>query len=189
MMDRKNTYSPLFRNNIARFNLCRVCGFRVRVWESYRTSGSFGYGYGSVTELTEVTGNVARSHRTHREVPGGYKKCRTRTPGIVARDVQNSRKLRVRVWKSCRTSRSSGYCGTGVQNLQKFRAGVKMVYPYPGYCSTVVQILHKFRVPVWMTHRTHRSSLYGYGCCTELTKVPGTGNTRVNTRPRGRSSI
>ena len=45
---------------------CRVCGFRVRVWESYRTSRSFGYGYGSVTEHTEVPGIVARAYRTHR---------------------------------------------------------------------------------------------------------------------------
>ena len=52
---------------------CRVCGFRVRVWESYRASRSFGCGYGSVTELTEV--------------PGGYKKCCTRAPGVVARGV------------------------------------------------------------------------------------------------------
>ena len=26
---------------------------------------------------------------------------------------------------------------------------------------------------------------YGYGCCTELTEVLGTGNTRVNTRFKG----
>ena len=45
---------------------CRVCGFRVRVWESYRTSRSFGYGYGSLTELTEVPGIVVRTHRTCR---------------------------------------------------------------------------------------------------------------------------
>ena len=45
---------------------CRVCGFRVRVWESYRTSRSFGYGYESVTELPEVAGIVARAYRTHR---------------------------------------------------------------------------------------------------------------------------
>ena len=37
---------------LPRFMFCRVCGFRVRVWESYRTSRSFGYGYGCVTELT-----------------------------------------------------------------------------------------------------------------------------------------
>ena len=29
-----------------------------------------------------------------------------------------------------------------------------------------------------MPYRTHRISLYGFGC-TELTEVPGTGNTRV----------
>ena len=78
---------------------CRVCGFRVRVWESYRTSRSFGYRYESVTVVqnfqkfrvlwhgcTELTG-----------VPSGYERCCTRTPGIVAKDVQNSQKFRVRV--------------------------------------------------------------------------------------------
>ena len=33
------------------------------------------------------------------------------------------------------------------------------------------------------------NTLYGYGCCTELTEVPGTGSTRVSARPWGRSSI
>ena len=40
---------------------CRVCRFRVRVWESCRTSRSFGYGYASVRELTQVPGIVARA--------------------------------------------------------------------------------------------------------------------------------
>ena len=67
---------------------CRVCAFRVRVWGSYRTSRSFEYGYGSVTELKDIELT---------EVPGGHKKCCTRTPGIVVRGVQNSQKFRVRV--------------------------------------------------------------------------------------------
>ena len=44
---------------------CRVCGLRVRVWESYRASRSFGYGYESVTELPVVPGIVTRAYRTH----------------------------------------------------------------------------------------------------------------------------
>ena len=44
---------------------CRVCGFRVRVWDSYETSRSFGYGYGIVTELPKVTGIVARAYITY----------------------------------------------------------------------------------------------------------------------------
>ena len=43
---------------------CRVCGFRVRVWESCRTSRSCRYGYGSVTELSEVLGIGARVYIT-----------------------------------------------------------------------------------------------------------------------------
>ena len=45
---------------------CRVCGFRVKVRESYTTSRSFGYGYESVTELPEVSGVVARAYITDR---------------------------------------------------------------------------------------------------------------------------
>ena len=105
-----------------------------------------GEGCGSVTELPEVSSTgmkVLQNFQKFRvlwherteltEVPGWYKKCYIRTPGIVARGVQNSQKFRVRVLMPYRTNRSpgtgmkvlqnfqsSGYCGTGVQNLQKF---------------------------------------------------------------------
>ena len=60
--------TPFFSSQTVKFckvMFCRVCGFRVRAWEFYRTSRSFGYGYGIVTELTEVPGIVARAYRTH----------------------------------------------------------------------------------------------------------------------------
>ena len=47
--------------------------FRVRVWGSYRTYRSSGYGYGSVTDLTEVPGIVARACTELTQVPGRYK--------------------------------------------------------------------------------------------------------------------
>ena len=100
----------------------RVCGFRVRVWESCRTSRSFGYGYGSVTELTEVPGIVARAYRTHRSsgrvqkmlypYPGYCGTGRTElteVPGMGMNVLQSSQKLFVRVWMLYRTHRSSGY--------------------------------------------------------------------------------
>ena len=70
--------------------------------------------------------------------------------------LQNFQKFRVRVWKCYRTHRSFGYCGTGVQNSQKFRAGIKMLYTtgctelteVPGTGINVVQNLHKIRVRV-----------------------------------------
>ena len=140
---------------------CRVYGFRVKVSESYRTSRSFGYEHGSVAELTEVPGIVARACRTHRSFGRGQKMlypypgyCGTgRTelrdvPGTGMNVLHTSQKFRVRVGKSYRTSRSIGHCGTGVQHLQKFRAGMKTLHPFPGYCGTVVQILQKFRVRV-----------------------------------------
>ena len=107
--------------------------------------------YGSVTELTEVPGIVARAYRTPRSSGFGYK-CRTELPGVPGTSIRvrkNFPKFRV-------------MCGTGVQNLRKFRAGMKMLYPYPG-C-------------LWHWR-------------TELTKVPGTGNTKVNSRLRGRNLI
>ena len=75
--------------------------------------------------------------------------------------IHNLQKFRVRVRKCYRTHRSSGYCGTGVQNSQKFPVGMTMFYPYPGYCGTA--------------YKTHRSAGYGYERQTELTEVPGTG--------------
>ena len=75
----------------------------------------------------------------------------TEVPEVPAKGMgilQNLQKFRVRVRTCYRTHRNSGYCGTGVQNSQKFRAGIKMLYPYPGY--------------LWHGR-------------TELTEVPGTG--------------
>ena len=112
--------------------------------------------------------------------------------------LQNLQKFRVRVRrKCCRTHRSSGYCGTGVQKSQKFRAGihVKMLYPYPGYLwhwrteptdvpgagINVAQNLQKFRVRVYKTYiislsGNTRGKYRGYGSVRTLqntTLVPG----------------
>ena len=77
--------------NISKVMFCRVCGFRVRVWESYRASRSFGYEYESVTELSEVACIVARAYRTHGR-SGGVRKVLYPYPG---------------------------YCGTGCTELTK----------------------------------------------------------------------
>ena len=76
--------------------------------------------------------------------------------------LQNFQKFRVRVWKCYRISRSSGCCGTGIQNSQKFRASAKHDVPVP-------------RVLWHGSYRTRRSSGYGYESLTELSEVPGTG--------------
>ena len=115
--------------------LCRACGFRVRVWESYRTSRSFGYWHGSVTELTEVPGIVARAYRTHRSsgrvqnmlypYPGyggtGGTEL-TQVPGTGMNVLQNPQKFRVCGYE--RLTELPEYCGTGVQIIQKFRVRV-----------------------------------------------------------------
>ena len=89
---------------------CKVCGFRARVWKSYRTSRSYGYGYGSVTELTEVPGIVARAYRNHRSSGQVHKMLYpypaycgsgrtelTEVPGTGMNVLQNSQKFRVQV--------------------------------------------------------------------------------------------
>ena len=50
--------------------------------------------------------------------------------------LKNLQKFRVRVSNPYRTHRTSGYCGPGVQNSQKFRSGIKTLYRYLGYCET-----------------------------------------------------
>ena len=54
--------------------------------------------------------NLWRGRTELTEVPGGYKKCCTRTPGIVARRVQNSE--------------VPGTAMNVLQNSQKFRVRV-----------------------------------------------------------------
>ena len=76
--------------------------------------------------------------------------------------LQDFQKCRVRAWKCYRTSKSSGYCGKGIHNLQKLWAGTKHAVPVP-------------RVVWYGSYRTHKSSGYGYESFTQLPEVPGTG--------------
>ena len=154
---------------------CRVCGFRegmgvsqnfqkfrVPVWKCYRTHRSSGY--------------CGTGVQSWQEVPGGYKKWCARTPGIVARGVHN--------WQRCGyecAAELTEVAGTGMkvlQNFQKFRVlwdGRTELAEVLGRYKNAVPVP---RVRVWMSYRTHRSSLYGYERCTQLTEVTGTGNTR-----------
>ena len=134
--------------------------FRVRVWKccrTHRSSGYCGMGVQNSQKFRASTKNAVpvprvlwhEAYRTHRTSGYGYDPTElTEVPGTSMKVLQNFQKLRV--------------CGTGVQNLQKIRAGIKMLYPYPGYSGTVAQILQKFWVRVRMSHTTHRRSLYGY---------------------------
>ena len=131
-----NNYQSKKTTEISKVMFCRVCGFRVRVWESYTTSRSFGYGYESVTELSEVPGIVARAYRTHRS-SGRVQKMLYPYPG---------------------------YCGTGCaeltevphtninvpQNPQKFGYGYESLTELPEEVPgmNVLQNLRKSRVRV-----------------------------------------
>ena len=92
----------------------------------------------------------------------------TKFAGKRMRILQNFQEFRVRVRMSHRTSRNSGYCGTGVQNSQKVRAGTKHAVPVP-------------RVLWPGAYRTSRSSGYMYECRTEVPEVPGTCMNAVRT--------
>ena len=144
---------------------CRVCGFRVRVWESYRTSSSFGYKYKSVTEIPEVPGVVARAYRTHRSsarLPKGavpvprvllwHRVYRTHTgPGYGYECPTELSEVRVRVWMSYRTIRSSGTDMNVLQNFQNFRVlwhGRTELTQVSGTGMNTLQNLQKFRVRV-----------------------------------------
>ena len=72
----------------------------------------------------------------------------------------NFHKFKVRVRMCYRTYRTSGYCGTRVQNSQKFRAGKKSAIPIP-------------RVLWHGAYRAYRDSGYGYESLKELPNVPG----------------
>ena len=116
---------------------CRVCEFRVTVWQSYKASRNFKYGYKCVTELPEVPDIVARAYTSHR-IAERVKKNDLSVTRVLWHGVyiihRSTRygyecpaelaEVRVRVWKPYRTSRSSGYCGTGVQTLRKFQVRV-----------------------------------------------------------------
>ena len=140
---------------------CRVYGFRVRVWESYRTSRSFGYEHGSVTELTEVPGIVARAYRTQKS--SGW--------------VQH---ILYPYFGYCGTDRTelTEIPGTGMKVLLNFRKfwvlwhGRTELTEVPGRYENAVPVSLVFVALAW---RTYRSSGYGYEYPTELTEVPGTG--------------
>ena len=117
---------------------CRVCGFRVRVWESDRTSRTFRHGYESATELPKVPGIVARACIAHRS-SGRIQKVLYPYPG---------------------------YCGTGcteltdvpgtginvLQNQQKFGYGYESLTELPEVPGIVARAhrtyRQKFRVRV-----------------------------------------
>ena len=83
---------------------------RVRVWGSYRTSRSSGYGYGSRTKLPEVPGIVAQAFSNSQKFRAGTKHAvplprvmwhgrpeNPQVPGTGMNVVQNFQKFRVRV--------------------------------------------------------------------------------------------
>ena len=112
-----------FYHNFSKVGFCWVCGFKVRVWESYRTSTyrSFGLGYKTLTnsqkfrvlwsgrtELTEVPSIVTRAYTTH--TSSGYLLWNRRTELTEAPIVA----------RAYRTHRNSDRV-PGVQNSQKFQ--------------------------------------------------------------------
>ena len=136
---------------------CRVCGFRVRVWGSYRTSRSFGYGYGSVTEVPEVPGIVAQAYRTHRS-SGRVQNMMYPYPGYCGAGLTELTEVQCTGMKV-------------LQNFQNFRVlwhGRTKLPEVPGRYKHAVPVPRVFAAPAY---RTSRSSGYGYECPAEVTVV------------------
>ena len=131
--------------------------FRIRTWKACGTYRNSGYGYGSLTDLTEVPGMGMEVLQNSQNFRVGIRmlypylyphlvifKRDTRIPGIVPR--------------AYRTCRSSGM--HVVQNLQNFR----------------VRVIPRVWLRAYPTEHnlfTYRSARYGYGSRAELTEVPG----------------
>ena len=70
--------------------------------------------------------------------------------------------------------------GTGMevlQDSQKFGVGPRTLYSYPYPHPGIVKGHTRTPGIVPRAYRTYTSSGYGYECRTELTAIPGTGNT------------
>ena len=132
----KEAHQPL---QISKVTFCRVGGFRVRVWECCRTHTNSGYSGTGVQKTHRSSGQVQKMLYPYPGYCGTGPTELTEVPGTGMNVIQNSQKFRVQVWKSYRTHRSSRYCGTGVQNSQKYRAGTKCSTRTPGIVATGVQ--------------------------------------------------
>ena len=141
--------------------------------ESYRTTRNFGYGYGKVTDLTEVPGIVARAYITHRS-SGRVQKCCTRTPRIVAWGVQTHKRSGYGYACPTELTEAPGTGMTVLHNFRNFRVlwhGCTELTEVPGRYEKAVPVP---RVCAELAYRTYRSSGHGYECPTKLAEVPGT---------------
>ena len=151
------------------------CG--VRVWKSYRTYLSIGYGYACFTKLTKVSDMVQLLARIRTPgistkpypVPGYF--CRGRTEltkvsGTCCMDVvPNLPKGRVRVWMFYQAYQRVGY-GTAACTCTRTRPRVFR------------QGRTRYQNIFPRAYRTYQSVGYGCGSRTKLTKVLSTGNAR-----------
>ena len=122
--------------------------FRVRVWKCHRTSRSSGY---CGTVVHESQKFRASSGRVFTEVPGGNKKCCTRTPIIMARVYRIHRSSGCGYEYPTELTDVSGTGMKVLQNFQKFRVlwhGRKELTEVPGTGMNVLQNLQKFRVRI-----------------------------------------
>ena len=133
---------------------------------------------------------VLRRGRTElTEVPGGYKKCCTRTPGIVERGVQNSQKFRVRVCMSHRTHRSSRYRYESLAELPEVQGIVALAYRTYRSSGQVKKCCTRTRGIVARSYRSYRICGYGYECRTELTEVLCAGMDVVQNSQKSRVRV
>ena len=159
LLDRPKAYprsdrkTPVFVSKVV---FCRVC---ISGYGCIPHTSS-GYGYGSLAELTEVSGRFTNVVIVALPAPGFFLQEHTRSPGIVPR--------------AYRTYRSSGYgyeCRTELTKVPGTGNTPRMVLyvPYrtqhfhlhtevPGTGMEILQNSRKFWLQVWTSYRTHRSS-------------------------------
>ena len=117
--------------------LCRVCGFRVRVWESYRTCEVSGTGMDVLQKSQKFRVLWHGAYRAYRSSGYGYE-CPTElteVPGTGVKVLQNFQKYRA-LWH-------------GPTDLTEVRGRYKNAVPVP-------------RVFVVRAYRAYRSSGYRY---------------------------
>ena len=112
------------KTEFSKVMFCRVCGFRVKVWEAYRTSRSFGYGYRSVTDVTEVPGIVERAYKTQKFRAGT--KHAVHVPRVLLHRSNRTHINSEYLYESLTELPEVPGTGTNVlQNLQKFRVRIR----------------------------------------------------------------
>ena len=169
----------------------------------YRTYQSAGYGWGSRTNLTKVSGTggevvpilpkcrvrVWMPYQTYQRVGYGYGCCTklTKGSGTGKEVVPSLPEGRVRVWMFHQAYQRVGY-GTAACTRTRPRVFQQDCTRYDGIFPRAISNLLKCRVRVGRSYQAYQSVGYGYGGRTKPTTGSGTGMD-VQSLPKGQVRI